>query len=111
MAFTDRGGRYVSSISLEAGMSSPCSVDVTNGVYAVTSLGDATCNNKGGCVGIFDDETNRLLSTLEVDKIIRVDGFHHPHHARFLPNGDLVMCFWGTREENAPCVAFWRKIT
>jgi hypothetical protein len=109
LVFTDSNGAFLSTVPLNGGMSLPCSVDFSYdfSLYAVTSLGDASKDgNPCGTIGIFDGESDALLSTLDIDTIMGVDGFHHPHHARWLPNGDLVMCTWGT-----PRIALWRRLS
>ena len=74
--------------------------------YGAVSLGNASRDgNPCGSIGIFDAESDALLSTLDIDTTMGVDGFHHPHHARWLPNGDLVTCTWGT-----PRIALWRRL-
>ena len=45
-------------------------VDFWNGYYAICSLGDAdhySGENPGGSIGIFRQDTDELVSTLEID--------------------------------------------
>ena len=79
--------------------------DFGHGHYVITSLGDGSADNANGCIGIFNEETDELTSVLEIDKLLGVDGYDHPHHCVWLPNGDLAMCTWGTAR-----IAYWRRL-
>ena len=57
------------------------------------------------CAGIFNASTDALVSVLEIDALLGVDGFDHPHDAVFLPNGDLAFCTWGTAR-----VAYFKRL-
>lgn len=85
-----------SSTATPVGMSLPCNVDTYDDtkiglVAVIPSLGDAHLHN--GTVGIYDKDS-KLLSTIEVAKMIGDQGHQHPHDAIFLPNGDVVVCCW-----------------
>ena len=56
------------------------------------SADDPSGDNPGGSIGIFSSKTDALVSVLEIDALLGVDGFDHPHDAVFLPNGDLAFC-------------------
>lgn len=43
------------------------------------------------------DEDNRVVSVLEIAKLLGDKGHMHPHDAIFLPNGDIVVCCWWVR--------------
>ena len=106
----DTTGVFVSAIPLSGGMSLPCSVDFSHDgrFYVICSLGDAdhpSGKNPGGCIGIFRQDDDKLVSLLEIDKQLGIDGFDHPHDAVFLPSGDLAFCTWGTAR-----VAYLRRL-
>jgi hypothetical protein len=101
IVYTDATGVFVSAIPLSGGMSLPCSVDFSHDgrFYVICSLGDAnhpSAENPGGCIGIFRQDNDELVSTLAIDEKLGVDGFDHPHDAVFLPSGDIAFCTWGT---------------
>jgi hypothetical protein len=40
------------------------------------------------------DKENRVVSVLEIHKILGDKGFRHPHDAIWLENGDVVVATW-----------------
>lgn len=96
----------------------PCNVHVHQDpvkgqVAAVPSLGHGYTNLTNGCVEIYD-QSNSLLSTIEVAETIGYLGHQHPHDAIFLPNGDIVVCCWAgpANPGQGPAkgtISYWRR--
>ncbi len=97
LVYSDPTGQFVKETPLgDGGLSLPCNVDV-KGNYAITaSLGDGNGMSNGE-VGIVDQRTNKVVSVLEIAKLLSTgpgEGHAHPHDAIFLPNGDVVVGTW-----------------
>jgi len=60
--------------------------------------------NLDGPLVILDKE-NKVVSVIEVGKLLGGQGFKHPHDAIWLENGDIVVCTW-----NPGRLGYWRKL-
>ena len=78
-------------------VSLPCNINFAyDGTHAVIpNLG--SYNDLGtkanGTVAVVDSD-NKVVSVIEVAKLLGDKGHQHPHDAVFLPNGDIVVCTW-----------------
>ena len=57
-----------------------------------------------GSVGIVDQSTGKVVSTLSIAQLLGSQGHKHPHDAIFLPNGDIVVSTW-----NPGKLSYWRR--
>lgn len=90
-------GSFNSTSLLPQSVSLPCNIDFGfDDTHAlVPNLGSYQDlgKNANGTVGILDD-TNTVISVIEVAKLLGDKGHQHPHDAIFLANGDIVVCCW-----------------
>lgn len=108
-------GRFVKTVPTVHPL--PCNIDVhrdrLQGLVAVVpSLGHSFQSLTNGSVEIYD-QSNTLLSTIEVAEAIGYLGHQHPH-AMFLPNGDVVICCWSgpSNPGQGPAkgtVSYWKR--
>jgi len=77
-------------------LAAPCNVDLWGDYALVPDL--------NGPVGILDKD-NKVISVLEVGKLLGDRGFKHPHDAIWLANGDLAVCTW-----NPGRIGYWRRM-
>jgi len=105
-----------------------CEVDPVNGgkfdckssVDLTPSLGEGTrpCNLRmypeqegraitpdlAGPVAVFD-QSNAVISVVNVSVLLAAEQFKHPHDAMFLPNGDMVVATWAPGR-----IAYWKLL-
>jgi hypothetical protein len=89
-------GFYHSTIEAPE-ISAPCNADIQGDFVLVPDL--------DGPVVILDKE-NKVVSVLEIAKLLGASGFRHPHDAIWLPNGDIVVCTW-----NPGRLGYWRRLS
>lgn len=77
-------GIYQSTVEQQE-IQAPCNVDIQGDYALVPDL--------NGPVFILDRE-NKVISTVEVGKLLGDQGFKHPHDAIWLENGDIAVCTW-----------------
>jgi hypothetical protein len=102
---SDRGNRRLEYFTL-AGfyhstveapeITAPCNADVWGDFVLVPDL--------NGPLVILDKE-NKVVSVLEVGRLLGAHGFLHPHDAIWLANGDIVVCTW-----NPGRLGYWRRL-
>jgi hypothetical protein len=51
------------------------------------------------------DQKNKVVSVVEVGRLLSAQGFLHPHDAIWLVNGDIVVCTW-----NPGRLGYWRRL-
>jgi hypothetical protein len=88
-------GLYQSTVEV-AEITAPCNVDIRGDYALVPDL--------NGPLVILDKD-NRVISIIEVGKLLGERGFSHPHDAVWLENGDIVVCTW-----NPGRLGYWRKL-
>lgn len=77
-------GQYHSTVEARE-IISPCNADVRGDEVLVPNLdGDL----------VILDRDNKVVSVVEVGRLLGSQGFKHPHDAIWLPNGDIVVCTW-----------------
>ena len=106
LVYTTKTGTFHSQVPLgQGGMSLPCNVDVNHreNLAIVASLGTPDAMEEGS-VGIVDQATGQVVSTLQVAQLLGAQGHKHPHDAIFLPNGDVVVSTW-----NPGRLSYWRR--
>lgn len=89
------GGRYHSTVEVPE-IKAPCNADVRGDYVLVPNL-------DGPCVIL--DKDDKLVSVIEVGKLLGTAGHKHPHDAIWLPNGDIVCCTW-----NPGRISYWRRL-
>ena len=92
--FTTRGA-YHSTIAAKE-ITAPCNADIQGDHVLVPDL-------DGPCVSLA--QAKRVVSVIEVGRLLGDRGFRHPHDAIWLPNGDIVVCTW-----NPGRIAYWRRV-
>ncbi len=88
-------GFYHSTIEAKE-ITAPCNADIWGDYVLVPDL--------NGPLVILDRE-NRVVSVVEVGKLLGAYGFKHPHDAIWLANGDIAVCTW-----NPGRLAYWRRL-
>jgi len=102
LEYINLNGTHVRTISMGPGTplaaagALPCNVDVRSNAAVVPSL--------DGPMGILD-ENFQILSVIPVSTLLGPK-CPHPHHAKFLPNGDIVLCCW-----NPGALTYWKLIS
>lgn len=88
-------GAYHSTIEAKE-ITAPCNADIQGDHVLVPDL-------DGPLVVL--DQDNRVVSVIEVGRLLGEHGFRHPHDAIWLPNGDVAVCTW-----NPGRLAYWRRV-
>jgi hypothetical protein len=89
-------GFYHSSVQAKE-ITAPCNADIWGDYVLVPDL--------DGPVVILDKE-NKVVSVVEVGKLLGEHGFRHPHDAIWLANGDIVVCTW-----NPGRLGYWKRLS
>ena len=95
LEYFNLNGSYHSSITAKE-ITAPCNADIRGDFVLVPDL--------DGPLIILDGD-NRVVSVIEVGKLLGAQGFKHPHDAIWLPNGDIAVCTW-----NPGRIAYWQKL-
>jgi DNA-binding beta-propeller fold protein YncE len=66
--------------------------------------GRAIIPDLSGPVAVLDD-TNQVISVVNVSVLLAAEQHNHPHDAIFLPNGDMVVATW-----NPGRISYWKKL-
>lgn len=102
-------GTFNSSVPMPDSVSLPCNIDFGfDASHAlVPNLGSYTDLGKAanGTVAVLD-ESNRVVSVVEIAKLLGDQGHQHPHDAIFLANGDIVVCCWYPGR-----ISYWRRLS
>jgi hypothetical protein len=88
-------GFYHSTIEAKE-ITAPCNADIRGDHVLVPDL--------DGPLVILDKD-NKVVSVIEVGKLLGQYGFRHPHDAIWLANGDIAVCTW-----NPGRLGYWRKV-
>ena len=88
-------GLYHSTVTAPE-ITAPCNADVWGDYVLVPDL--------DGPLTILDKE-NKVISVVELGKLLGAQGFKHPHDAIWLANGDIVACTW-----NPGRICYWRRL-
>jgi hypothetical protein len=88
-------GFYHSTIAAPE-ITAPCNADIRGDHVLVPDL--------NGPLVILDQD-NRVVSVIEVGKLLGAQGFLHPHDAIWLANGDIAVCTW-----NPGRLGYWQKL-
>ena len=114
-------GKYVSTVTAANGtfpspipeLPQPCNVNFlepTAAAAAAAAKSDAApitmaiVPDLSGPVGILDGN-NTVVSIIDMGKLLGPSGYVHPHDGVFLPNGDIVVCFW-----NPGRLSYWKRL-
>jgi hypothetical protein len=89
-------GVYHSTIQVPE-ITAPCNADAWGDFLLVPDL--------DGSLFILDRD-NRVISTIEIGKLLGGLGFLHPHDAIWLENGDIVVCTW-----NPGRLGYWKRLS
>ena len=89
-------GFYHSTIEAKE-ITAPCNADIRGDHVLVPDL--------NGPLVILDKD-NKVVSVIEVGKLLGAQGFKHPHDAIWLANGDIAVCTW-----NPGRLGYWRRLT
>ncbi len=101
----DRGNRRLEQFSLAgvyqstvqaAEITAPCNADIWGDFALVPDLNGPL---------VILDKANKVVSVVEVGKLLGAQGFRHPHDAIWLANGDIVVCTW-----NPGRLGYWRRL-
>ena len=88
-------GFYQSTIEAQE-ITAPCNADIRGDYVLVPDL--------DGPLVILDKE-NKVVSVIEVGKLLGEQGFRHPHDAVWLSNGDIAVCTW-----NPGRLGYWKRV-
>ena len=66
--------------------------------------GRAIIPDLNGPVAVLDN-TNKVISVVNVSVLLAADQHKHPHDAIFLPNGDMVVATWAPGR-----ISYWKKL-
>ena len=88
-------GLYHSTVGAPE-ITAPCNADVWGDFVLVPDLNGPL---------IILDKDNKVVSVIEVGKLLGAQGFHHPHDAIWLANGDIAVCTW-----NPGRLGYWRRL-
>lgn len=88
-------GAYHSTIEARE-ITAPCNADIRGDHVLVPDL--------DGPLVILDKD-NKVVSVIEVGKLLGDRGFRHPHDAIWLANGDIAVCTW-----NPGRLGYWKRI-
>jgi len=89
-------GLYHSTIEAKE-ITAPCNADIRGDHVLVPDL--------DGPLVILDRD-NKVISVIEVGKLLGGQGFRHPHDAIWLANGDIAVCTW-----NPGRLGYWRRLS
>jgi hypothetical protein len=89
-------GAYHSTIEAPE-ITAPCNADIRGDHVLVPDL--------NGPMVILDKD-NKVVSVVEVGKLLGAHGFKHPHDAIWLANGDIAVCTW-----NPGRLGYWRRLS
>ncbi len=95
LEYSTLNGLYHSTVESPQ-ITTPCNADVWGNYVLVPNL--------DGPVLVLDQE-NKVISVIEVGKLLGTQGFKHPHDAIWLANGDIVVCTW-----NPGRLGYWRRL-
>jgi hypothetical protein len=96
LEYFNLNGLYHSTIEAPE-ITAPCNADVRGDYVLVPDL--------DGPLIILDKE-NKVVSVVEVGKLLGPRGFRNPHDAIWLPNGDIAVCTW-----NPGRLGYWRRLS
>lgn len=88
-------GAYHSTIEAPE-ITAPCNADIRGEHVLVPDL--------NGPMVILDKD-NKVVSVIEVGKLLGGNGFKHPHDAIWLANGDIAVCTW-----NPGRLGYWKRL-
>ncbi|MER2491588.1 hypothetical protein [Catenovulum sediminis] len=88
-------GKFVKQVKGQ-GISAVCNTDVWQDYLLVPNL-DGTV--------VYLDKNNKLIDTIELNKVLGEQGHKHPHDAIFMSNGDVVIGTWKPGK-----LSYWQKI-
>ena len=88
-------GFYHSTIQAPE-ITAPCNADIRGDHVLVPDL--------DGPLVILDKD-NRVVSVIEVGKLLGDHGFRHPHDAIWLASGDIAVCTW-----NPGRLGYWKRL-
>ena len=88
-------GLYHSTITAPE-ITAPCNADIWGDYVLVPDL--------DGPLTILDQD-NKVISVVQLGKLLGAHGFKHPHDAIWLANGDIVACTW-----NPGRICYWRRL-
>jgi hypothetical protein len=88
-------GQYQSTIEAKE-ITAPCNADIWGDYALIPDL--------NGPVVILDKD-NKVISIIEIGKLLGSQGHKHPHDAIWLANGDVVICTW-----NPGRLSYWRRL-
>jgi hypothetical protein len=88
-------GLYQSTV-VAPEITAPCNADIRGDYVLVPDL--------NGPLVILDND-NKVISVVEVGKLLGAHGFKHPHDAIWLANGDIAVCTW-----NPGRLGYWRRL-
>lgn len=89
-------GAYHSTIEAPE-ITAPCNADIRGDFVLVPDL--------NGPLVILDKD-NKVVSVIEVGKLMGDRGLKHPHDAIWLANGDIAVCTW-----NPGRLGYWRRLS
>lgn len=95
LVYFDTKGTLTRILS-QQGVSQVCNTDVLEDRLLVTNL--------DGTVAYLNKQ-NKLIDTIELNKVLGSQGHKHPHDAIFMSNGDIVIGTW-----NPGRLSYWKKI-
>ena len=95
LEYFNLNGSYHSTVQAKE-ITAPCNADIWGNFVLVPDL--------DGPLNILDGD-NRVISVIEVGKLLGANGFKHPHDAIFLENGDIVVCTW-----NPGRLGYWKRL-
>ncbi|MGJ8681537.1 hypothetical protein [Paraglaciecola sp.] len=91
----DTQGNFIKVIEGE-GISRVCNTDTWQQELLVPNL--------NGTVAYLD-KNNKLINTIEINKVLGAKGHKHPHDAIFMSNGDIVIGTW-----NPGKLSYWKRL-
>jgi hypothetical protein len=91
----NKNGDFINVLKGE-GISRVCNTDIWQDQLLVTNLyGTVT----------YLDKNNKLIDTIELNKVLGAKGHKHPHDAIFMSNGDIVIGTW-----NPGFLSYWKRV-
>lgn len=101
----DRGNKRLEYFTLKGAYHSTIQAPEINAPCNADSRGDfLLVPDLDGSLFILDRE-NKVISTIEVGKLLGGIGFQHPHDAIWLANGDIAVCTW-----NPGRLGYWKRL-
>ena len=95
LEYFNTSGAYQSTIEAPE-ITAPCNADIRGDHVLVPDL-------DGPCTIL--DQDNKVVSVVEVGRLLGEQGHRHPHDAIWLPNGDIVVCTW-----NPGRISYWKRV-